>query len=414
VAVLDELRGSNRHEDAFKRKVLLETEQPYLLFLGVLLHDIGKSVSGDHVENGATMAPLIAERLGMGEADSKRLCSLVANHLRMIHTAQSRDLREESVLKPFAAAVGTLADLKALYLLTYADTKAVGRAAWTQWQDTLLQELYERTAILLSDEGTAAAPERGLFERMLPLLSTPALVKAAEEHCALVPERYLIEVSPEDAVEHLRFVEELRQRPVAVSVRQERDVTRLWVSTTDRPARFSQIAGTLSGSGVDIVSAQAYTRRDGIIFDRFHVVDAEGKVISEQEFWNKVERNLADVLEGRATVQDLIRHQQRRVAFKRVIPQPGATRIVVENKSSPHYTVVDVGTWDRIGLLYAISSAISALDLDIHFAKIATKANRAMDVFYVTDKNTGLKIADAHRQRAIERKLHETCETFGM
>jgi len=102
------------------------------------------------------------------------------------------------------------------------------------------------------------------------------------------------------------------------------------------------------------------------------------------------------------------------VAFKRVIPQPGATRIVMENKSSPHYTVVDVGTWDRIGLLYAISSAISALNLDIHFAKIATKANRATDVFYVTDKNTGAKITDPHRQRAIERKLHDTCETFGL
>jgi [protein-PII] uridylyltransferase len=118
-------------------------------------------------------------------------------------------------------------------------------------------------------------------------------------------------------------------------------------------------------------------------------------------------------LEGRVPVEDLIRHQQRRVAFKRVIPQPGATRIVIENKSSPHYTVIDVGTWDRIGLLYAVSNAISALGLDIHFAKIATKANRAMDVFYVTDKDTGHKITDPRRQHTIERKLYDTCETFG-
>jgi len=198
-----------------------------------------------------------------------------------------------------------------------------------------------------------------------------------------------------------------------MSVREERDVTRLWISTTDRPARFSQIAGTLSGSGVDIVSAQAYTRTDGIIFDRFHVVDVQGKVVKDPEFWKKVEANLAAVLEGKTAVQDLIRHQQRRVAFKRVIPQPGATRIVIENKSSPRYTVIDVGTWDRIGLLYAISSTISALGLDIHFAKIATKANRATDVFYVTDKDSGAKITSAVRRRAIQRKLYETCETFG-
>jgi [protein-PII] uridylyltransferase len=413
VAVLDELRRSQRKEDEFKRAILLGIEQPYLLFLGVLLHDIGKSVSGDHAENGATMVPLIAERLGLSESEASLLYFLVADHLRMIHTAQSRDIREDAVAADFATAVGSLNHLKALYLLTYADTKAIGRTAWTQWQDTLLQELYERTAIVLSKEPTEAVKAPRLLERMKPFLSTPGLLKAAEEHCALVPERYLIEVEPEDAVEHLRLVEELRSRTAAVSMRAERDLTRLWISTTDRPARFSQLAGALSGSGVDIVSAQAYTRKDGIIFDRFEVVDVHGKSIRDPEFQQKVRENLFAVLEGRVTVQDLIRRQQRRVAFKRVIPQPGATRIVLENKSSPHYTVVDVATWDRIGLLYAISSSISALGLDIHFAKIATKANRAADVFYVTDKNTGKKIWDEHRQRLIERKLFETCETFG-
>ncbi len=414
VAVLDELRGSERDEDAQKRNVLLQLDHPNLLFLAVLLHDIGKSVSGDHAETGATMVPTIAERLGLSEDESKRLYFLISDHLRMIHTAQSRDLREKGVVEDFAAKVGSLSNLKALYLLTYADTKAVGRGAWTQWQDALLNELYHRAAIILSKGEDLAVSEHGLLDRMKPFLSTPAQFKAAEMHCSLVPERYLIEVGPQDAVEHLRFAGMLRNRPVVLAVREERDTSCLWICTTDRPARFSQIAGTLSGSGVDIVSAQAYTRRDGVIFDRFHVVDVRGKVIKDPEFWLNVERNLAAVLTGQTAVQDLIRHQQRRVAFRRVIPQHGATRIVIENKASPRYTIIDVGTWDRIGLLYAISSAISALDLDIHFAKIATKANRATDVFYVTDKTTGKKILTPRRQRAIERRLFETCETFGL
>jgi [protein-PII] uridylyltransferase len=51
--------------------------------------------------------------------------------------------------------------------------------------------------------------------------------------------------------------------------------------------------------------------------------------------------------------------------------------------ASQHSTVVEVRAPDALGLLYAITAALSELDLDIHVAKIDTLGERVVDAFYV-------------------------------
>jgi [protein-PII] uridylyltransferase len=84
-----------------------------------------------------------------------------------------------------------------------------------------------------------------------------------------------------------------------------------------------------------------------------------------------------------------------------------ASEVTVDNRTSEQFTVVDVFTQDRVGLLFAITHTLFTLGLVIHLARISTNADQALDVFYVSDgegkKITGLEPLRTLRAALIER-----------
>jgi [protein-PII] uridylyltransferase len=190
----------------------------------------------------------------------------------------------------------------------------------------------------------------------------------------------------------------------------------VWLSTEDRPARFSQIAGVFAARGLSIISAQAYTRGDGIILDRFRVAATQHE---QQQFNEKLcrelRRDFLGVFGGEMSLAEMLRSRQRRVVpGKRPFNNKSIPRIYVDNKSSPEYTIVDVVVTDRVGLLYNISLCLADCGLDIHFAKISTKLDQAIDVFYVADvvdvnKKRRTKVLEEDRIKEIKRALSRAC-----
>src|SRR5439155_24298934 len=69
---------------------------------------------------------------------------LVRLHLLMSHLAQRRDMHDDQLVIDFCRTVGTVDNLHRLYLLTYADMRAVGPGVWSTWRDSLITELYVR------------------------------------------------------------------------------------------------------------------------------------------------------------------------------------------------------------------------------------------------------------------------------
>ena len=80
-----------------------------------------------------------------------------------------------------------------------------------------------------------------------------------------------------------------------------------------------------------------------------------------------------------------------------------STEVTVDNRSSEQFTVIDVFTQDRVGLLFTITHTLFRLGLLIHLARISTNADQALDVFYVSDRE-GRKLTDL----AVMRELRET------
>ena len=71
---------------------------------------------------------------------------------------------------------------------------------------------------------------------------------------------------------------------------------------------------------------------------------------------------------------------------------------------SSFFTIIEVFTYDFPGLLFNITDALFNCDLNIWVAKIATKADQVVDVFYVRDLN-GQKVDSEDQVESIKMAI---------
>ena len=186
-----------------------EIEKPELLMLGMLLHDIGKAKGHGHVAKGIPLIRQLTARLGLSPTDAGLVELLVAHHLTMSHVAQRRDIDDPKTIESFAATVATPERLRMLYLLTWADMRAVGPGVLTGWQAAILHELYARTLARLTG-GRVARPTRAqVAERLHEILRDDVGLQAATAHLAMMPDRYLAGTPVQRMAAHVRLVQQL-------------------------------------------------------------------------------------------------------------------------------------------------------------------------------------------------------------
>lgn len=395
------------------RAIVAELKRPEILKLGVLCHDIGKGEGHGHVERGAEMAQRVLTRMGLPEAEVAEVRFLVEHHLDMAHISQRRDLDDEPMLIEFARTVRDIERLKMLYLLTYLDIRAVAPEVWTAWKGTLLWELYIRTHTLLTrgipegvDELANATEIRERLSQELREEFSPPVVQV---HLEQVPVRYLLTVPSAKVAAHLRMVERVtRGEEVAVQWTPYPLVghSEVTVCAFGRPGRFAQTVGTLTANRMNILGAQIFTRRDGLVLRTFHVDDGKGAAITDDEVWRRFESDLNRVLAGQVDVGQLILSRQQEILSRPVRKggTPLLTRVEFDNFVSETHTVIDVRTHDRLGLLYIISRVLRELELDLRLAKITTEVDQVVDVFYVTEQD-GSKVQDEQRMEEIRARL---------
>ncbi len=387
-----------------------DIEKRELLLLSVLFHDIGKGEGKDHCNKGAELIPTIARRLGLNREDSERLEFLVRNHLQMAHISQRRDLHDDKMIIQFARRMGMSENLKMLYLLTFADIKAVGPDVWSEWKGFLLQELYEKTYEVL---------ERGNFEmekrsekvrnrkrKIVGLLEEEFGSKVVKEVLRQMSTRYLLSHRSKEITNHIRVVLARKDKPLAMKVEHEpqANYSNVVVATVDIPGLFSKVTGVMAGNGINILGAQISTMNNGIALDVLQVSSPLGEVITDLARWQKVEEDLIAVIEGRVRVADLVKKRHRSNLLP-AAPRPRfPSKVEVDNAVSDQYTVIDIFAHDRIGLLYQITRTLKELGLYIGVSKISTKVDQVADTFYVSDI-FGQKIADQDKIEEIRRQL---------
>jgi [protein-PII] uridylyltransferase len=406
---LEALAPGQSAESEGAAQVFSTIERPDLLLLGMLLHDIGKAQGHGHVAKGIPLVRHLTRRLALPAADAAALEFLVAHHLTMSHTAQRRDLHDPKTVEDLAAAVRDPQWLGMLYLLTYADMRAVGPGVMTAWQAAMLLDLYSRTLARLTG-GAPARPSRAqLAARVGTAIGDEASRQAVLGHLAMMSDRYLAGTGVQRIAEHLRLVQQLEaeRTPVVTELFHHPDLgtSDLVVVARDQPGLFATLAGTLAANGINIVSAQIHTRADGVAVDTFQMSDPLGEALTSAAHWVRPLGDLQAVLRGERRVEDLLGER----APKRPRETPAVEvrpKVTVDNQLSDSHTVVEVKSPDRPGLLYLTTRTLSAAGLDIASARIATEIDHACDTFYVTDR-AGRRILDEAAIAGIREALED-------
>ncbi|MEX0802950.1 MAG: [protein-PII] uridylyltransferase, partial [Candidatus Binatia bacterium] len=219
-------------------------------------------------------------------------------------------------------------------------------------------------------------------------------------------ERYFLSMAESEIPAHFALMQQFKGRGAAISVEHfpEKDCSTVAICTTDRPGLFASIAGVMAAMRLDILNARIFTASDGRILDVFRVSHGgRSEVMMADQRWARFRSTLEAVLQGSIDVESLVEKSQSALLQKRV-PKV-STFIKVDNEASGLYTVVEVFTADRLGVLFKITYTLHQLGLSIHVAKISTNVDQVADVFFVTNQE-GDKVEDPDRIQEIRQTLY--------
>ncbi|NUM72240.1 MAG: HD domain-containing protein [Ignavibacteriaceae bacterium] len=382
-----------------------------VLYLAILFHDIAKPIDlQGHEILGAEIADAVMQSWGYTDHEIETVSFLVKSHLLMSQVAFHRDLNSAETLNTFVPKVATHERLNYLYLLTYADLSAVNPALWTTWKSELLNELYRKAYEMISD---------GLSGEQLLFNSVSLSPGDVAKHASGISEDHVIQhiqsfndysyisfFTDEDIARHIEEINSVE--PISVIFKEAGNYTNITIITHDSESLLAHLCGVLLINDVNIHDAKIFTRKDGIAIDSFNVTDFKTGFHLEESKFQKIRDDFYLMNQGLIELPNEIKKLKTRwwrienKLFRR------REKVRVKFEESEKFTIIDVYSHDRLGLLYTITHKLTELGLSVYFAKILTNGNEIVDSFYVLDTEKNKIIPDYYD--IISSELIESIE----
>ncbi len=418
---LDQLIDTDEEKFASYRLLFQKLEDPFVLYLALLLHDTGKAAGGrHHADDSAVFAQRVAVRLQLSSERRRALIFLVDNHLTLSSVAQRRNLEDPATISEFAGIVKTRSNLDALMLLTLADGQGTGDENWSDWKEGLVWQLYRSTSHFLDDSEDYYRQRKIERDNLRVAVGKKLAKDFAGEIAAFfesMPEIYFQTYSSPDMVaQHIRlfrsflenryFKDQLSLTPeIKWVAHPDKGHSEVWVCTWDRKELLAKIAGSFSLGQLNILNADVFTRADNLVLDIFRVCNTNFEAVTDEKSIALVEKKLTQAL----TEEDFdfappLKRTIKKGVSKLLQEQDFPTRIWINNDVHPVYTLVEIQTPDRLGLLYHILKGFATAVVNIAMSRITTEKGAAIDSFYVTDFQ-GFKIDDQKGMLRLQKVL---------
>lgn len=418
--------GDENPGRALFRKLLHGIQDPYALYLSLILHDTGRAENvREHIDGSTMLADKVCRRLQIRGGRRRLVMFLVDHHLTFWRYATSRNLEDVSVIEEFAGLMKDRSNLDALLLFTWADSNGTNDEAWSPWKETLMLQLYRSTRLWLKKgkehfQSSAIEHKDDLLERCRKVLA-PSYHTQMEQHFERMPDTYFRFREPRNISQHIKSVQAFLKRDEASGDgafecdmtwidRDDRSHTELVVSAWNRPLFLEKACCALAANEINIISADVYTRTDGIVCDLFQVCTVDHEPVTSERDRNRVLDTFRTINQEPDPHTDYQpeRYLKRKTNLLRTdktgegIPFP--TSVHVTNDISATCTAIEIQALDRIGLLHDLFLTIGHLGLATVHARICTEKGAAMDTIYVTWPD-GRKVLDTKKHREIEASL---------
>jgi len=390
-------------------KIMSAKPNRRVIYLAVFLHDIGKGRTEDHSILGARLARRVCTRFGLEPDETETIEWLIRNHLLMSDVAQKRDISDPRTLRDFAKLVKTRTRLDLLTVLTVCDIRGVGPGTWNNWKAVLLRKLHAETERALKNGLEELNRDRRIGEakRSLRHLLTARDWEPREIKGELGRhyENYWPSLPTETQYIFADLLRGLGDDEIRIDLHPDidRDATRAAFVLADHPGIFSRLAGAIALVGANIVDARTYTTKDGFATAVFWMQDSDGHPYASDRLprlRKMIERTLAGEVVPREVLAGRDKPKKRDSAFR--FP----THITFDNEASDVYTVIEVDTRDRPGLLYDLTRTLAENHIQIASAVIATFGAQVVDTFYVKDM-FGLKLHQPQKRESLSKKLQQ-------
>ena len=405
-------QGTLNEELPIASEILKSGVDRRVLYIAILLHDIGKGLPEDHSIAGAELARKIAPELGLNASEADRVIWLVENHLVMSDFAQKRDLSDPKTVSNFGKIVKTTSNLNLLTVLTVCDIMGVGPGALNNWKAQLLRELYTNTRNLIKGGLDTQGKNKpyliamsALSELLIDWDST-SIQEEVERHYPA----YWQGLDTNTQYIFANLFKNLGSKKIAshFEVDEDRDATRAQFLMQDHPGIFSRLTGAIALANANVIDARTYTTSDGYATPVFWIQDNDGKPFDLSRL-GRLKKLIDQTLSGDVIARDVLKVRNKLKPRERNFKVP--TDITFDNQGSDIYTIIEVDTRDRHSLLFDLTRTLANANIQIASAVIATYGAQAVDVFYVKDM-FGLKLHSQSKQQSLEKKLLKAIE-FG-
>lgn len=406
------------------KPLMTEITDPGIMYLALLLHDTGKAeITQDHSQASAQFAARLAKRFKLKGDRLRNLIFLVDHHGSLMEFALRRNMDDPDTIREFARIVQDPARLDMLMLLTFADVNGVAEGhSWSNWKEVLVWLLYRRTKDMLAGEEEflkkAKLHSEEVRKSVQQQVSADIDDDEFESHFLMMPNFYLNHANePTIArqmmtahrfiVRQVQGVSDFLRPEITWRARPNQGHTEMIMAHWDSPRLFSRTAGSLTVAGMNILSADIFTRKDDLVVDTFSVCTDRHEAVTDTRDQKLFEKTLQKVLlDPSYDLNGEIREARAKQRDHRVDGGTVAAKLELNNYTLKDYTLLAVQAPDFLGLLYLITSCLADAELNIAHARIVTGKGVALDTFYLQTKERE-KLENKRKQEKLLRDLRQ-------
>ena len=282
--------------------------------------------------------------------------------------------------------------------------KATGKSIWNTWNKFPLEQLFLKTRNLLIGSSINANKEAvKIIKLKLENNKNLSSKKQISNLIKILPNEIYLNNNQKKIIEFLKIIQKYEKKTcIQFSQDKNRLATEITVYTKDKPGLLYKLSGAVSVSGFNVIEAKVSTLKNGMALDVLWVRDLNGLMLDNLYHLPKLKEIMYKILSNNFSLKEKIQNEKNKYLKKNLFNIN--TKMFVDNNMSNKHTILEINTFDRIGLIYDLTRKLYKLGFKISSAKTLAIGKRINNIFYIQDFKEN-KIESVYKISKLKRNI---------